>query len=150
MGADRSLYEKVILDHNKNPRNYGKLEDADLKAEGFNPLCGDHFWVYIKCTGEIIDELHFEGAGCAISKSSASLMTTLLKGKSKDEARALFKKFHEMVTMEPTAPVDQQEYGKLMVFSGVREYPVRIKCATLAWHTMLSALKGQTDPTSTE
>lgn len=150
MSDSRGLYEQVILDHNKHPRNYGKLDDADFKAEGYNPLCGDHFWVYIKCNGDIIEEVHFDGAGCAISKSSASLMTTLLKGKDKKEAKALFEKFRTLVTMNPQEDVDREQYGKLMVFSGIREYPVRIKCATLAWHTMLAALEERSVPAKTE
>lgn len=149
-GSNRGLYEQVILDHNKKPRNYGKLENANRKAEGYNPLCGDHFWVYLKTDGDTITDVHFEGAGCAISKASASVMTTLLKGKTTTEAREMFEKFHDLVTSNPGDPMDKDEFGKLMVFGGVREYPVRIKCATLAWHTLIAALEGKQDPVATE
>lgn len=150
MTSSRALYEKVILDHNKKPRNFGRLENADHEAEGYNALCGDQFTVFLKMDGDTIDEVQFDGAGCAISKSSASVMTTLLKGHSVDEARATFKRFHDMITSDHDAELDEKELGKLMVFSGVREYPVRIKCATLAWHTMLAALEGKKEAISTE
>ena len=150
MAGKRALYEKVILDHNKSPRNFGRMEDADCEAEGYNALCGDQFTVYLKLDGEIISDVNFDGAGCAISKSSASVMTTLLKGKTIDDAKALFAKFHAMITSEYDAPLDDVSLGKLMVFSGVREYPIRIKCATLAWHTLLAALKGEEETVSTE
>ncbi len=151
MADTRQLYEQVILDHNKTPRNFGELPNADRKAEGYNALCGDHFTVFLNLDGDTIGEVHFAGAGCAISKSSASVMTTLLKGKSVAEAEALFEKFRAMITSDHTAPLDADGLGKLMVFSGVREYPVRVKCATLPWHTMLSALHGPTpEPVSTE
>lgn len=150
MAEKRALYEQVILDHNKSPRNFGELPGADRQAEGYNALCGDKFTVYLKTDGEVISEVHFDGAGCAISKSSASVMTTLLKGKTREEALALFERFHGMITSEPDAPLDAEDLGKLMVFSGVRQYPVRIKCATLAWHTMLAALDGQQETVHTE
>lgn len=151
MPDQRALYEKVILDHNKSPRNYHAIEDPDRKAEGYNALCGDQFTVYLKFDSEgRIDDIAFEGAGCAISKSSASVMTTLLKGKTQDEAKHLFEAFTNMITSEHDAPLDDKTLGKLMVFSGVREYPVRVKCATLAWHTLISALDGDQDPVSTE
>jgi len=150
MSDSRALYEQVILDHNKSPRNFKKIENPDHKIEGFNPLCGDHFTIYLKMDGDRIGELTFEGAGCAISKSSASVMTTLLRGKSISEAKQIFDSFHTMVTSEPDAPLDEALLKKLRVFSGVREYPVRIKCATLAWHAMLSALTSSETAISTE
>lgn len=150
MSESRALYEQVILDHNKNPRNYKKLADADKHVEGFNPLCGDHFTVYVKLEGDKISEVTFEGSGCAISKSSASVMTTVLKGKTRAEAEALFQRFHSMITSKPDAPIDEDALGKLKVFAGVREFPVRIKCATLAWHAVHSALAGDTEAVSTE
>ncbi len=150
MSDSRALYEQVILDHNKNPRNLKKLEGADQSIEGFNPLCGDHFTVHIKFDGEVISDLAFEGSGCAISKSSASVMTTVLKGKTRDEAEALFQHFHGMITDEPDAAIDEETLGKLRVFAGVREFPVRIKCATLAWHAVHSAITGDADTVSTE
>ncbi len=150
MSDSRALYEQVILDHNKTPRNFGKLADADEKIEGFNPLCGDHFTIYLKMDGDVIEKVAFEGAGCAISKSSASVMTTELTGKTRQEAKAIFEAFHAMVTSSPDAPIDEGPLGKLRVFSGVREYPVRIKCATLAWHALLAALEGKESSISTE
>ena len=150
MADNRALYEQVILEHNKKPRNFREMPDASYKVEGYNPLCGDHFTVYLKVNGEVIEDVSFIGAGCAISKSSASVMTTLLKGKTKKEAESMFVKFHNMVTSNPEAPIDESEVGKLRVFAGVREFPVRIKCATLAWHSMLSALDGKSEAASTE
>lgn len=150
MADKRTLYEQVILDHNREPRNYGEMLNADLHAEGYNPLCGDQFTIYIKMDGDTITDIRFEGAGCAISKSSASVMTTLLKGKTREEAAVLVDRFKAMITSEPDAALDAEALGKLMVFSGVREYPVRIKCATLAWHTLISALDGEKEAISTE
>lgn len=150
MSESRALYEQVILDHNKNPRNFGKLQDADRSVEGFNPLCGDHFTVHLKLDGEVITDIRFEGSGCAISKSSASVMTTVLKGKTRAEAEALFHRFHTMITSRPDAPLDEDTLGKLKVFSGVREFPIRIKCATLAWHAIHSAIGGDATPVTTE
>ncbi len=150
MSKNRPIYEQVILDHNKSPRNYGVMENPDLHADGYNALCGDQFTVYLKMDGDIIEDVRFDGSGCAISKSSASVMTTLLKGKTKDEAQALFTQFKDMITSDVNAPLDEEALGKLKVFGGVREYPVRIKCATLAWHTLASALEGDRDPVSTE
>jgi nitrogen fixation NifU-like protein len=149
-GSSRALYEQVILDHNKNPRNFKELPGATRKIEGFNPLCGDHFTVYLKLDGDTITDMSFKGSGCAISKSSASLMTTLLKGHTVQEAQALFDRFHDMITSAPDAPLNEEELGKLMVFSGVREFPVRIKCATLAWHALVAALTGEDEPITTE
>ncbi len=151
MCSTRALYEEVILDHNKKPRNFYKMEHPDHTIEGFNPLCGDHFTIYMKMNKDIIEEVSFDGAGCAISKSSASVMTTLLKGKRVKEAEKLFEHFHRMITSNPDEPIDESKLGKLMVFSGVREFPVRIKCATLAWHAMMSGLEGHEDrPVTTE
>lgn len=150
MPANRALYEKVILEHNKKPRNFREMEDADFSIEGQNPLCGDHFTIYLKFDGDTIADISFSGSGCAISKSSASVMTTLLKGKTKKEAEALFVKFHTMIKTEPEKEIDTDNLGKLAVFSGVREFPVRIKCATLAWHAMLSGLDEKDDDVTTE
>lgn len=150
MTANRALYEQVILEHNKKPRNFRDMSDATQKIEGFNPLCGDHFTIYLKMNGDVVEDVSFSGAGCAISKSSASVMTTLVKGKTKKEAEALFAAFHKMVTSPPDAPIDEDKAGRLAVFAGVREFPVRIKCATLAWHTLLSALDGKGEIVTTE
>ncbi len=150
MSDNRALYQKVILDHNKSPRNFGVMEDPDVEAEGYNALCGDQFRVYMKIKDGTIEEVQFEGTGCAISKSSASIMTTALKGKTREEAERLFDSFKGMITSTPDAPFDEKELGKLVVFSGVREFPIRVKCATLAWHTVLAALKGEADTISTE
>lgn len=141
------LYQQVILDHNKQPRNFQKLVDANRSAEGFNPLCGDHLTIYLKLEDGVIRDLSFQGSGCAISKASASLMTTALKGKTRQEAEALFAGFHDLVTGEPGA--NAGKLGKLAVFEGVREFPSRVKCASLAWHTMRAALE-QKQKVSTE
>lgn len=135
----RELYQEVILDHNKKPRNFHKMEDANHCAEGYNPLCGDQLQVFVKTDGDKIQDISFEGHGCAISTASASLMTSSLKGKSTGEALNLFDKFHHMVTGEVGTEPDP-DLGKLSVFAGVCEFPSRVKCASLAWHTMKSAL----------
>lgn len=145
----RDLYQEVILEHSKAPRNYRQLAAANQKAEGFNPLCGDHFTVYLDIDGGLIRDIAFQGSGCAISKASASMMTQAVKGKSKAEAQKLFGTFHKLVTTGE-ANGDRNDLGKLEVFSGVSEFPVRVKCATLAWHTLQSALEGKQDPVSTE
>ena len=151
MSELRELYQQVILDHNKSPRNFGKLERANRRQEGFNPLCGDHLHVYLRVDDDdVIEDIRFEGAGCAISKASASLMTDAVKGRSAAEAEAIFSRFQALVTSDVAAPVDQAQVGKLAVFAGVREFPMRVKCATLAWHTMRSALDQQAVPTTTE
>jgi nitrogen fixation NifU-like protein len=150
MAGNRALYEQVILEHNKKPRNFREMPDATRALEGFNPLCGDHFTLYVKLNGDVVEDVSFSGAGCAISKSSASVMTTLVKGKTVKEAEALFAAFHKMVTSPPDAQIDEEKAGRLAVFAGVREFPVRIKCATLAWHTLLSALDGKSNVVSTE
>ncbi len=148
MPALRDLYQEVILEHSKVPRNYREMQDADHKAEGFNPLCGDRFTVYLHMDGDSIRDISFQGSGCAISKASASMMTQTLKGKSRAEAEKLFGNFHDLVTGHGKPSED--ELGKLAVFSGVSEFPARVKCATLAWHTLQAALEGQQDAVSTE
>ena len=144
----RDLYQEVILEHSKAPRNYKALADANHKAEGYNPLCGDRFTVYLEMDGDRIREIGFQGAGCAISKASASMMTQSVKGKTKEEAEKIFHRFHELVTGHSHG--DEAELGKLAVFSGVSEFPVRVKCATLAWHTLEAALEGKQEKVSTE
>jgi nitrogen fixation NifU-like protein len=146
----RELYQEVILDHSRHPRNFGALEDASGTAEGYNPLCGDQITVYLKMDGDVIQEVRFCGSGCAISKASASMMTAALKGKTRAEAEALFGRFHSLVTGSPDAPADPEEMGKLAVFAGVREFPVRVKCASLPWHTLRAALTGSDGPVTTE
>ena len=142
----RDLYQEVILDHYRRPRNFCPLPDADCKAEGFNPLCGDRLTLYVKVKDGVIEDATFEGTGCAISTASASLMSEAVKGKTKAEFASLFEKFHAMVTGK--GPSDGLD--KLEVFSGVSEFPVRVKCASLAWHTLKAALEGQKDTISTE
>ncbi len=146
----RDLYQDVILEHSKTPRNFRVQPAADHKAEGFNPLCGDRFTVYVTLDGDKISDVSFQGSGCAISKASASMMTQSVKGKTMEEAEAIFKRFHEMVTGHAAKNADESELGKLTVFSGVSEFPVRVKCASLAWHTLHAALEGKQDPVSTE
>ena len=146
----RELYQDVILEHSKAPRNFRELEAANHKAEGFNPLCGDHFTVYLQMQGETIQDVVFQGSGCAISKASASMMTQALKGKTRADADELFQRFHSVVTGQVPANGVQTELGKLTVFSGVSEFPARVKCATLAWHTLQAALEGKQDAVSTE
>lgn len=145
----RDLYQEVILDHNRSPRNFGKLDGADLSADGHNPLCGDRLSVTVKLNGDRVSDVRFEGAGCAISKASASLMTEGVKGRTLDELPRLFDRFHRLVT-DRTAPVDDAELGKLAVFAGVRDYPARVKCAVLAWHTLRAALDEGSEVVSTE
>jgi nitrogen fixation NifU-like protein len=145
----RDLYQEVIFDHNRNPRNFRVMADADRKVEGFNPLCGDRLTLYLKMTGDVIDDASFQGSGCAISTASVSLMTEIVKGKTEQEAEELFKKFHEMTTGK-SEPIKLEALGKLAVLAGVREYPARVKCATLAWHTLDAALKNEQKPVSTE
>jgi nitrogen fixation NifU-like protein len=132
------LYQEVILDHNRRPRNFHALADASHTAEGYNPLCGDRLTLYLKLAGETIEDVAFEGAGCAISKASASMMTDALKGRTVAEAHALFERFHRMVTTPPDQAVE--DMGKLSSLAGVREFPVRVKCASLAWHTLKAAM----------
>jgi nitrogen fixation protein NifU and related proteins len=141
------LYQEVILDHNRRPRNFRVLENATHHAEGYNPLCGDRLDLFLKVDGDVIADVGFQGSGCAISKASASLMTDSLKGRAVADARALFDRFHRMVTTPPDA--DVEDLGKLSVFAGVREFPVRVKCASLAWHTLKAALE-RSQRTTTE
>jgi nitrogen fixation NifU-like protein len=141
------LYQEVILDHNRRPRNFHALPDASHSAEGYNPLCGDRLTLYLKLADGIVIDAAFQGAGCAISKASASLMTDAVKGKSVADAEALFDRFHRMVTTPPEQPVE--DLGKLSALAGVREFPVRVKCASLAWHTLKAAMTSE-KRTSTE
>lgn len=150
MSELRALYQETILDHNKNPRNYRAMEDADRMLEGFNPLCGDHYTVYLKFDGDVISDISFTGSGCAISKASASVMSAVLKGKTKHEAEKLFAKFHDLVTGKSTGLENIEVLGKLAAFGGVSEFPARVKCASLAWHTMKAALESKTSAVSTE
>ncbi len=145
----RALYQEIILEHNKQPRNFKKLEDATRSLEGFNPLCGDHYTLYLKIENDVIVDITFQGAGCAISKASASVMTTLLKGKKTSEAMSLFETFHKLVTGE-LIDISYEKLGKLAAFAGVSEFPARVKCASLAWHTMRNALEAKTEAVSTE
>ena len=149
MSELRDLYQEVILDHNRSPRNFGHLDDANRRADGHNPLCGDRLDVTVKVVEGVVTDLRFEGSGCAISKASASLMTEAVKGKTIDEFHELFDYFHRLVTDE-TLIVDERALGKLAVFSGVRDYPARVKCAILAWHTLKSAVTDSQDVVSTE
>ncbi len=143
----RELYQQVILDHHKRPRNFHKLDGANRSAKGYNPLCGDKINLYLNVEDGIVKDIGFEGAGCAISTASASMMTEALKGKPETEARALFGKFHDLVT---GSRQDGEDLGKLAVFTGVRDYPVRIKCAILCWHTLKAALDERKDTVATE
>ncbi len=143
------LYQQVILDHNKKPRNFHKLEAANRTAEGYNPLCGDQLKVYLDLEDNVVKDISFEGSGCAISKASASMMTQAIKGKTRAEAETLFNEFHKMVTGEMNEETEPNHLGRLTIFSGVREFPARVKCATLSWHTMHAALKGE-ETVSTE
>lgn len=145
----KDLYQEVIVDHNRSPRNFGKMEDADSMIEGYNPLCGDKLNLYIKFDGDRIGDVKFDGSGCAISVASASLMTEALKGKSRAEAEAIFNEFHELLTAKDI-PEDTGKLDKLAALAGVRDYPTRIKCATLCWHTLHSALEGNNDMVTTE
>jgi nitrogen fixation NifU-like protein len=150
MSELQDLYQEVILDHNRRPRNFRELPQPARRAEGYNPLCGDRLTLYLDLDGDVIRDVSFLGSGCAISKASASMMTDALKGRTVEEAEALFEKFHGMVTSAPDAPVTQ-DVGKLSVLAGVREFPTRIKCASLAWHTLKAALKAEgTAPVTTE
>ena len=141
------LYQETILDHSKRPRNFHIMPDANRTANGYNPLCGDKLKLFLKMDNDIVRDASFEGCGCAISTASASLMTESLKGKTREEALKLLEKFHELLTKDAAST---QDLGKLVVFCGVRDYPARVKCATLAWHTLKSALNGATDPVTTE
>ena len=148
MSGLRDLYQEVILDHYRKPRNFRSLADANRKAEGFNPLCGDRLTLYVKLKDGVIADATFEGSGCAISTASASLLTESIKGKTEHEAEMLFQSFRDVVTGSGETP--NTDLGKLDVLAGVREFPVRVKCATLAWHTLHAALASQKEPVSTE
>ena len=145
----QDLYQELILDHGRRPRNFKALEGASGTAEGYNPLCGDKVKIYVKMDDDIVEQISFQGAGCAISTASASIMTETLKGKTRAQAEELFHTFHDLVTGQQ-AQLDAPELGKLAVFSGVSEFPIRVKCATLAWHTMRAAINGEGEIISTE
>jgi nitrogen fixation NifU-like protein len=146
----RELYQQVILDHNKSPRNFRKIDKHTNFAEGFNPLCGDNVNIYLILDEDKIVDISFQGSGCAISKASASLMTSILKGKTVEEAEKIFNKFHLLVTDKLGDNPDIEDLGKLAVFAGVREFPARVKCASLAWHTMINALHNKNEKVVTE
>ena len=143
-----ALYQEVILDHNRKPKNFREIANAQRSAEGKNPLCGDQFRVFVNLDGDKIADVSFTGTGCAISRASASIMTATVKGKSVDEAGSMFEKFHALVTGKFAG--DPKPLGQMAVFSGVSKYPVRVKCASLSWHTLRSALEGRTDPVTTD
>jgi len=145
----RELYQQVILDHNRNPRNFKELPNPSVRVEGFNPLCGDHYTLFVNLDGDTIKEIGFTGSGCAISKASASVMASTVKGKSRDEANQLFETFHRLVTGDSSG-LDVADLGRFAAFSGVSEFPARVKCATLAWHTLRNALEGTDQVVSTE
>ena len=145
MSELNDLYQEVILDHNKNPRNFRELETATKTADGNNPLCGDALRVYVEMDGDAVKDVAFKGSGCAISKASASMMTQAVKGKSKEEAEVLFDEFHKMVTGELDAETDENSLGKLKIFAGVLEFPARVKCASLSWHTLHAALNDESE-----
>ncbi len=144
----KDLYQEVIVDHNRSPRNFGKLDDADKTLEGYNPLCGDKLTLYLKTDGDTINDISFDGSGCAISVASASLMTDAMKGKSMQEAESLFNDFHDLITTDKEA--DLEELGKLAALAGVKAYPARVKCASLCWHTLHSVIEGSDTPVKTE
>lgn len=145
----KDLYRDVIVDHNRSPRNFGKLEPADAHADGYNPLCGDRLTIYVNLDGESIREAKFHGSGCAISVASASLLTEAVKGKSRQEVHSLFEDVHALLTRQDATP-DPARLGKLAALSGVREFPARVKCASLCWHTLNAALDRASEPVSTE
>ena len=149
MASLSALYQDMILDHNRSPQNYGRLPDANRRVEGNNPLCGDRLIVWLRLDGDVVQDATFEGAGCAISKASASLMTAAIKGKTRAEAESLFHRFRQLVT-GGLNPAEAQSLGKLAVFSGVSEYPIRVKCASLSWHAMKAALDQPEANVSTE
>jgi len=147
----KDLYQEVIVDHNRSPRNFHRLEGANRTADGFNPLCGDRLTLYMRVSDQgIIEDVSFEGSGCAISTASASLMTEQLKGKTEVEAQSLFNGFHDMVISDVNTPVDDAAMGKLSALAGVREFPSRVKCASLCWHTMTAALANTDETVKTE
>jgi nitrogen fixation protein NifU and related proteins len=144
------LYQEVILDHNRSPRNYRAMANANRRAQGYNPLCGDHVTVYLDLEEGVIKDISFQGSGCAISKASASMMTAELKGKTETEAKELFENVHKMLTGESNEQEGPKDVGKLKILSGVCKFPARVKCASLAWHTVNSALKGGEEIASSE
>lgn len=146
----RELYQEVILDHNRRPRHFHALEGANRQAEGHNPLCGDRLTVFLRVEDDVVRDVGFQGSGCAISKASASMMTDAIKGRSLAEIEGLFREFHQMVTADVDAPVNTEALGKLAVFAGVREFPMRVKCASLAWHTLQAALNNPGGTVTTE
>ena len=150
MSELNELYQEVILDHNRRPHNFRVIDPASATQEGYNPLCGDRLTLYLTLRDGVITDVAFQGSGCAISKASASLMTDAVKGKTVDEARALFDRFHQMITTPFDRPVDEEGLGKLAAFAGVREFPVRVKCASLAWHTLKAALSDSHQTVKTE
>jgi nitrogen fixation NifU-like protein len=137
------LYQETILEHNKNPRNFREIEGADRTADGNNPLCGDALRVYVKLEGDAVGDVAFKGSGCAISKASASMMTQVVKGKSKEDVESIFNEFHRMVTGDLDVETEENHLGKLKIFAGVLEFPARVKCASLSWHTLHAALQGE-------
>jgi nitrogen fixation NifU-like protein len=145
----QELYQELIKDHSKKPRNFRVIDSADHRVEGYNPLCGDRFTVYLQLDGDVVKDVSFQGSGCAISTASASMMTQTLKGKTRAEAEALFQRFHRLLTQDVSTE-EAEELGKLAVFAGVRKFPVRVKCATLGWHTARAALEGEDKTVSTE
>lgn len=145
MSELNELYQDTILEHNKNPRNFRDIEDADKTADGRNPLCGDALRVYLKMDNDVVSDVAFKGSGCAISKASASMMTQALKGKNREEAEQLFDEFHKMVTGELDIEAEDNHLGKLRVFAGVLEFPARVKCASLSWHTFHAALNDEAE-----
>jgi nitrogen fixation NifU-like protein len=145
----KDLYRDVIVDHNRQPRNFGKLEPADAHADGYNPLCGDRLTIYVKLDGDRVTDVKFDGAGCAISVASASLLTEAVKGKTRGEVDALYHDVHELLTQQD-ASSDPTKLGKLAALSGVREFPARVKCASLCWHTLNAALAHERKPVTTE
>ncbi len=146
----RELYQEMILDHYKNPRNYHKLDGASHSAEGHNPLCGDRITIYLLIENDTINDICFEGSGCAICTASCSVMTELLKGKTLTDAESFFGEFHDLVTSDFAGEPDRDKLGKLAIFAGVREYPIRVKCATLPWHTFHAALRSDSEAVTTE
>ena len=149
MSGLSDLYQEILLEHNSKPRNFRKLEDASTTAEGYNPLCGDQITLYLKLAGDVVEDVGFQGIGCAISRASASMMTQSIKGKSLDDAHVIFNAFHEMIT-HPDIEPDYDTLGDLETLAGVNEYPTRIKCAILPWHTMRSALNNEGEMVTTE
>jgi nitrogen fixation NifU-like protein len=150
MSALRELYQQVILDHNRNPKNFREMTDATARVEGYNPLCGDHYTVFVRMEGDRIADISFTGAGCAISKASASVMSSVLRGKTREEAEHIFREFHGLVTGTQASAEEIERMGKLAAFAGVSEFPARVKCASLPWHTLHAVLDGNSQPITTE